>query len=688
MPRRASTVGSLAQGNHQQPNRNPSEKKKRTTRPAGCPDPSAEVVALRPEDLLATGRYICTVCSKGFQRDQNLQLHMRTHNINYELKKSGRTPVRRKAYVCPIPSCVYSHSSRALSDITGIKKHFNRKHGPKNLKCPHCTKTYAVEADLKAHIKNHSLHQYRCKCSDTFSRKNSYEAHIALCSEPSEEGDNVPNLMDAGESSNARYAFNENSGLPDMNEQVEYPVDVANDEVAPLGEATMAEQHPSVSLPTMANYNPDVPDTREQMNNFLSLLPDDPDLLAMRLTDLLNGPYDEIFGGVVGGTAPSPLSGASHSVLPTPASSLDGLRVENGSAIDFCLGSSFSLMNSTEKSAGFGSTNRSLTNMCLYGTGEKASVQANSTAKNDFLDNTSASLTETGQKSNPSTAIPMLGSLSFMNNNTSQQFQAPVLSGSSSGSTLLQKAGLINSTAIAPLPSYFSGLVMKTPTNLFQTQQQEHMLPPAPEPSFLTSLPNLKPVPGNINSFSHHTQENDHSNLSRSAFSIYRPEYGNISSNNSPVTSYFRNFADSTDSYSWQKGKAPAGFVNYFPDSTMASGNFPTGNPIQSLVNPYPLSGNIGPSSGRMMEIGGQSMMKPAETVSLPPRPMARSAVMRQNEEVFDDGVTMNLLRLQEEGGGQFHQAEGANTTFPANADNEEQMAFFGGVNGCPKHFW
>ncbi|XP_042437061.1 uncharacterized protein LOC122023027 [Zingiber officinale] len=328
MPRKVSTVGSLAQGNHEQPNRNPSEKKKRTTRPAGCPDPSAEVVALRLEDPLATGRYICTVCGKGFQRDQNLQLHMRTHNINYELKKSDRTPARRKK--------------------------------------------------------------------------------------------------------------------------------------------------------------------------------------------------------------------SAHNI--------DGLRVENGSAIDFCLGSSFSLMNSTEKSAGFGSTNRSLTNMCLYGTGEKASVQANSIAKNDFLDNTSATLTETGQKSNPSIAIPMLGSLSFMNNNISRQFQALVISGSSSGSTLLQKAGLMNSTAIAPLPSYFSGLVMKTSTNLFQTQQQEHMLPPTPELSFLTSLPNLKSVPGNINSFSHHTQENDHSNLSRSAFSIYRPEYGDISSNNSPVTSYFRNFVDSTDS--------------------------------------------------------------------------------------------------------------------------------------------
>ncbi|XP_009407121.2 zinc finger protein NUTCRACKER-like [Musa acuminata AAA Group] len=136
----------------------------------GATDPDAEVVALQPEDLLATGRYICEVCGKGFQRDQNLQLHMRTHNINWELKKSGGTPARRKAYICPVPTCVYNDRSRALSDITGIKKHFNRKHGTKNLICPQCSKPYAVEADLKAHLKNHILRDHQCECGSTFSR--------------------------------------------------------------------------------------------------------------------------------------------------------------------------------------------------------------------------------------------------------------------------------------------------------------------------------------------------------------------------------------------------------------------------------------------------------------------------------------------------------------------------------------
>ncbi|XP_022137988.1 protein indeterminate-domain 2-like, partial [Momordica charantia] len=50
-------------------------KKKRNL--PGMPDPAAEVIALSPESLLATNRFVCEICNKGFQRDQNLQLHRR-----------------------------------------------------------------------------------------------------------------------------------------------------------------------------------------------------------------------------------------------------------------------------------------------------------------------------------------------------------------------------------------------------------------------------------------------------------------------------------------------------------------------------------------------------------------------------------------------------------------------------------
>lgn len=164
-----------------------------------------------------------------------------------------------------------------------------------------------------------------------------------LCSEPSQEGVEMPNLTDVGESSAASsrgHAFNEKSGLPDMNEHVECPVGFINNEVAPLGDPTMAEQHPSVNRQT--NCDQDAPDGREQMNRFLSLLPDDPILLPVRFTDLLNGRYDEIIGsvygsGVDGRPAPSAPSGASHPV-PPPASSLDGLREQNGPSVGFFFG--------------------------------------------------------------------------------------------------------------------------------------------------------------------------------------------------------------------------------------------------------------------------------------------------------------------------------------------------------------
>ncbi|KAH0877464.1 hypothetical protein HID58_064858 [Brassica napus] len=102
---------------------------------------------------MATNRFQCEVCKKGFQREQNLQLHRRGHNLPFNLKQKSDEEVRRKVYVCPEPTCVYHDPSRALGDLTGIKKHYYRKHGEKKFKCEKCDKCYAVESDCKAHSK-------------------------------------------------------------------------------------------------------------------------------------------------------------------------------------------------------------------------------------------------------------------------------------------------------------------------------------------------------------------------------------------------------------------------------------------------------------------------------------------------------------------------------------------------------
>ncbi|CAL9767395.1 unnamed protein product [Musa acuminata subsp. burmannicoides] len=164
---------------------NPNPVKKKRSLP-GNPDPDAEVIALSPKTLMATNRFVCEICNKGFQRDQNLQLHRRGHNLPWKLKQRPKE-VRKKVYICPEVTCVHHDPSRALGDLTGIKKHFSRKHGEKKWKCERCSKKYAVQSDWKAHSKICGTREYRCDCGTLFSRRDSFITHRAFCDALAEE---------------------------------------------------------------------------------------------------------------------------------------------------------------------------------------------------------------------------------------------------------------------------------------------------------------------------------------------------------------------------------------------------------------------------------------------------------------------------------------------------------------------
>ncbi|PHT35172.1 Protein indeterminate-domain 2 [Capsicum baccatum] len=155
------------------PNPNPtaSSANKRKRNLPGNPDPDAEVIALSPKSLMATNRFLCEICNKGFQRDQNLQLHRRGHNLPWKLKqRNNKELIKKKVYICPESSCVHHDPSRALGDLTGIKKHYSRKHGEKKWKCEKCSKKYAVQSDWKAHNKICGTREYKCDCGKLFSR--------------------------------------------------------------------------------------------------------------------------------------------------------------------------------------------------------------------------------------------------------------------------------------------------------------------------------------------------------------------------------------------------------------------------------------------------------------------------------------------------------------------------------------
>ncbi|KAA3476385.1 protein indeterminate-domain 2-like [Gossypium australe] len=145
-------------------------KKKRNL--PGMPDPEAEVISLSPKSLLATNRFICEICNKGFQREQNLQLHRRGHNLPWKLRQrtDGNETRKKRVYVCPETSCVHHNPARALGDLTGIKKHYCRKHCEKKWRCERCSKTYAVKSDWTAHIKSCGTKEYKCNCGTVFSR--------------------------------------------------------------------------------------------------------------------------------------------------------------------------------------------------------------------------------------------------------------------------------------------------------------------------------------------------------------------------------------------------------------------------------------------------------------------------------------------------------------------------------------
>ncbi|KAJ8751335.1 hypothetical protein K2173_016522 [Erythroxylum novogranatense] len=149
---------------------------------------------------MATNRFLCEICNKGFQRDQNLQLHRRGHNLPWKLKQKSNKEVRKKVYICPERSCVHHDPSRALGDLTGIKKHYSRKHGEKKWKCEKCSKKYAVQSDWKAHSKICGTREYRCDCGTLFSRKDSFITHRAFCDALAEESarfTSVPTAINA-----------------------------------------------------------------------------------------------------------------------------------------------------------------------------------------------------------------------------------------------------------------------------------------------------------------------------------------------------------------------------------------------------------------------------------------------------------------------------------------------------------
>ncbi|KAL4591502.1 hypothetical protein LXL04_004470 [Taraxacum kok-saghyz] len=201
-----SSLSAFIQDPISNPNPNSSTSAKRKRNLPGTPDPDAEVIALSPKSLMATNRFLCEICNKGFQRDQNLQLHRRGHNLPWKLKQRNKLEVvKKKVYICPEKTCVHHDPSRALGDLTGVKKHFSRKHGEKKWKCEKCSKKYAVQSDWKAHSKICGTREYKCDCGTLFSRKDSFITHRAFCDALTEENSRMASFPMMSSTANLNF---------------------------------------------------------------------------------------------------------------------------------------------------------------------------------------------------------------------------------------------------------------------------------------------------------------------------------------------------------------------------------------------------------------------------------------------------------------------------------------------------